>query len=69
MHRDIKPQNILVKNKKILKIADFGLAKYVGDDITYTYVGTTFYMAPEIINKKGLFLFIFLKLSFFFNFF
>ena len=29
MHRDLKLQNILLTKEKVIKIADFGLAKYV----------------------------------------
>lgn len=57
LHRDIKPQNILIVDDK-LKITDFGLAKYV-DEITRTKTykgwGTYFYMAPEVwgLNKTS----------------
>lgn len=30
MHRDLKPNNLLVNNEGILKIGDFGLAKFYG---------------------------------------
>lgn len=49
LHRDLKPENILFVNG-ILKISDFGLARYV-DEITRTRTfkgwGTPPYMAPE----------------------
>src|SRR6266850_4741683 len=53
LHRDIKPENILLDTRGRLKIADFGIAKILGDrkDITLTghnaAVGTPHYMAPE----------------------
>jgi serine/threonine-protein kinase len=51
VHRDLKPDNVLVAKNEILKIADFGLAKSqnIGESLTRTgeTVGTPYYMAPE----------------------
>lgn len=51
MHRDMKPQNILVDRKRNLKIADFGLARCFSIPIRpYTReVVTLYYRAPEIL--------------------
>jgi len=58
VHRDIKPENILVDRKGRVKIADFGLAKILGqtgDDLRLTdaqqVMGTAHYMAPEQIER------------------
>jgi len=52
IHRDIKPQNILMfgpKNDMIPKIADFGVSKVIETVIkTHTRVGQELYMAPEV---------------------
>ena len=50
VHRDLKPQNIMIDRTKRIRILDFGLAKVQGDD-QLTQVGTTIgtvnYMSPE----------------------
>jgi serine/threonine protein kinase len=58
VHRDIKPENILLDKKGRVKIADFGIAKLVGQtvpDAALTgagdVVGTLHYMAPEQREK------------------
>jgi serine/threonine protein kinase len=48
IHRDIKPQNLLLSEDcEMLKIADFGVAKLGGADGAITRVGTNVYAAPE----------------------
>ena len=54
LHRDIKPENILLDTRGRVKIADFGIAKLLGEareNLTLTAigqaVGTPHYMAPE----------------------
>ena len=51
VHRDIKPDNLLVTKKGIIKVADLGLAKSVDEDMSMTQsgtgLGTPHYMPPE----------------------
>ena len=63
LHRDIKPENILLDAQGRVKIADFGIAKLVGDpgdprtDLALTQsgarLGTPHYMAPEQIEQPS----------------
>lgn len=51
LHRDLKPQNLLIDKKNNLKLADFGLARAFGIPMrTYTHeVVTLWYRAPEVL--------------------
>jgi len=51
VHRDIKPENLLVTPAGEVKVADFGLARMLEDDLELTQqgmaLGTPLYMSPE----------------------
>ncbi|CAH9136220.1 unnamed protein product [Cuscuta epithymum] len=53
IHRDIKCANILVDTNGSVKLADFGLAKSVKLNDVKSCKGTAFWMAPEVVNRKG----------------
>jgi mitogen-activated protein kinase kinase 1 len=54
IHRDIKPQNILINSKGQIKITDFGVSGEIANTVALakTFVGTVKYMSPSRI--KGL---------------
>jgi serine/threonine-protein kinase len=55
LHRDVKPQNMLIGTNGVLKVVDFGIAKVIGGDASLAtmpgdILGTPAYMAPEQVN-------------------
>ena len=54
--RSLQPENLLYHtkdDKSIIKIADFGLARFLQGDLATTACGTPGYVAPEILEGKG----------------
>ena len=51
MHRDIKPQNVLIDHtKRTLKVVDFGLADFYFPEKDYSSkVASLYYKAPELL--------------------
>ena len=57
VHRDVKPSNIIITNDKLVKIVDFGLARFVATASatqSISSTGTLPYMAPEQILGEAI---------------
>jgi len=54
IHRDMKPQNILIGSKQQIKLCDFGFARAIAHDssLLRSIKGTPLYMAPELVQER-----------------
>lgn len=56
IHRDLKPENLLyetTEEKSIIKVSDFGVARFVNNELATTACGTPSYLAPEMTMGGG----------------
>jgi eukaryotic-like serine/threonine-protein kinase len=57
LHRDVKPENVMVRKDGLLKLMDFGIAQVLDLErmtVTGQLLGSPAYMAPEIVEGKQL---------------
>ena len=54
LHRDMKPQNILIGKGGKIKLCDFGFARTMSSStfVLTSIKGTPLYMAPELVQEK-----------------
>jgi NIMA (never in mitosis gene a)-related kinase len=54
MHRDLKCENVFLTDDNQLKLGDFGISKVLQrtNDKANTFVGTPYYLSPEILQGK-----------------
>ena len=58
MHRDIKPDNIIIQNNNQIKLIDFNISAYLENEneelvSRKSFVGEVHYVAPEILFKRN----------------
>lgn len=52
MHRDLKPDNVLIGLDKDIKISDFGLARETNSIFVTGQMGTPLYAGPQVYLNK-----------------
>ena len=54
IHRDMKPQNILIGSQRVVKLCDFGFARAMSSNtmVLTSIKGTPLYMAPELVQEQ-----------------
>ena len=51
IHRDLKPDNVLLAEGLVPKVADFGVSREGDASLTMTHVGTPLFSSPEVLTR------------------
>lgn len=54
LHRDLKPQNVFLTRRGVVKLADFGISRVLNGTMSKarSIVGTPYYLSPEILQSQ-----------------
>lgn len=55
VHRDIKPENVMIREDGVIKLMDFGIARFVEESaitMTGSLIGSPAYMSPEQVLER-----------------
>ncbi len=53
IHRDVKPENMVLDRQGYVRLADFGTARMLSQSDSADFSGTPGYMAPEVMFQQG----------------
>lgn len=53
LHRDVKPENLVIDEEGYVRLTDLGIARLSGKDNSRDNSGTPGYSAPEVLCKLG----------------
>ena len=57
VHRDVKPENLLINKNNLLKLCDFGFVRILpkGNEEITDYVATRWYRSPELLLSYSMY--------------
>lgn len=56
IHRNLKPENILIDTKNYPQVSNYGLSKCISSSLTKTSNCTPLYMAPELLRGEDVYI-------------
>ena len=54
LHKDIKPENIMVKKDRTIRLIDFGFSEIISNNNSqsFSFCGTPYFVPPEFLKKQ-----------------